>query len=144
MCKGHGIILIDTQKHKSNTAEIRLSLSKEFYLDEFTETDSTCFRTAFIFFGKFTKRDYEACTEVSTWKIENIELDALCYSHVFLLSDECVFHVDGNVNKSNERIWVFRENGRHIDNRMLKLKHLGVPKDFAKFILSQFHPFDIL
>ena len=49
-------------------------------------------------------RDYEARIAFSNWFIENIELDASFLNRV-IFSDECVFHVDGKVNKHNVRIW---------------------------------------
>lgn len=49
-------------------------------------------------------RDYTARIEFAQWCLQNIQGDASFLNRV-IYSDECVFHVDGKVNKHNVRIW---------------------------------------
>lgn len=48
--------------------------------------------------------DYTARIEFAQWCLQNIQGDSSFLNRV-IYSDECVFHVDGKVNKHNVRIW---------------------------------------
>lgn len=49
-------------------------------------------------------RDYAARTWFVNWCRQNIQSDCSFLNRI-IFSDECVFHVDGKVNKHNVRIW---------------------------------------
>lgn len=65
-------------------------------------------------------RDPAARTWFANWCMENIQSDR-SFLHRIIFSDECVFHVDGKVNKHNVRIWgtenphAYREVARNSD-----------------------------
>ena len=86
------------------TAEIRLGLPRSS-IQRVLRNRLHLFPDRLQIVQELEDRDYEARIAFSNWFIEKIELDA-SYLNRVIFSDECVFHVDGKLNKHNLRIWV--------------------------------------
>lgn len=83
------------------TAEIRLGLPRRF-IHRVHWKRLHLFPYILHIVQKVEECDYESSIEFSNWGIENIGLGTFFLNSVF--SDECVFHVDGKVNKQNVMI----------------------------------------